>query len=349
MIIVCGFVSIFLFSLAVTRVMIAIKIVDRMSQRSLHTTPTPRAGGVAIVLAYLGGMALMYQCVPQIFHPYNYFQIYLILGVLIFIAIINFVDDVSPLAYAYRLILQLFCGIIIASQGFCINEIWIPFVGYLELGWVAVPTTVLWIVSFTNIVNFMDGTDGLVAGCSIIGCIFLSIISLMSGNLLASTSLFALGVATAGFMFFNFPKAKIFMGDIGSHFLGFIFALHEINITNHALASGGRENIIPCLSTVILFGNFVFEVVFTLTRRVLAGKSIVLPHNDFIFHILYRNGWSHVKISLLHFCFLIVQAGLLYVSHSKKSLITSAVVIVIIQAIYTTLVLRKQKQLKEKA
>ncbi|MDR1475044.1 MAG: hypothetical protein LBI30_00775 [Holosporales bacterium] len=331
---------IFVSSAAITRGMISLGIVDRLTKRSLHTKPTPRAGGIAIVSTYLFSILTLYNLNSELFDTRSSSQLYAILGTTTAIVAISFYDDIRSISYLYRLFFQLVCAIAIVQSGIGLNRIWLPYVGYIRLSNFEALLNVLWIVSFINIFNFMDGVDGMVSGCSILGCAFLSLIANNNGDRLTLYSLMVMIPATAGFFIFNFPKAKIFMGDVGSHFQGLLFALHEINISARA-----SDDLIPGLTTVVIVGNFVFDVAFTLIRRLASGKSIVKPHNEFLFHILYKSGWSHVKISLLHFGFVVFQGTLVCFSSSKTALALSALAVLTVQSIYAYSVLHMRSKI----
>ncbi|MDR1365471.1 MAG: undecaprenyl/decaprenyl-phosphate alpha-N-acetylglucosaminyl 1-phosphate transferase [Holosporales bacterium] len=334
---------IFIVSATIAKIMVSLGITDRLTTRSLHTCPTPRAGGVAIVVAYSLGIAVLYRHEPEIFGIYSNGQLCTIAVAIAAIVVTSLYDDIRPISYTYRLIVQIVCAAAIAQSGLGLSKLWLPYVGYIQLGAFKTLFTILWIVSFINIFNFMDGVDGLVGGCSILACAFLAIIAQGNGASLMQYSLAILALSIAGFLTFNFPKAKIFMGDVGSHSLGFLFALHEINMDAiHAYVTPA-DNFIPCLTAIIIVGNFVFDVVFTLARRLASGKSIVLPHNEFLFHILYKNNWSHIKISLLHFGFVVFQGGLACISKSKTSMALSALVVLVVQATYACIVLHMKK------
>ncbi|MDR1032015.1 MAG: hypothetical protein LBL30_02745 [Holosporales bacterium] len=339
---------IFIVSATITKIMVSFGITDRPTTRSLHTCPTPRAGGVAIVTVYSLGIAVLYYCKPEIFGIYSNGQLCTIAGAIAVIVATSLYDDIRPISYTYRLIIQVICAAAIAQSGLGLSKLWLPYVGYIQLGAFKALFTVLWVVSFINIFNFMDGVDGLVGGCCILACAFLAVVAQDNGDSLMRYSLAVLALSTLGFLMFNFPKAKIFMGDVGSHSLGFLFALHEINMDATYAYVTPADNFIPCLTAIIIVGNFTFDVVFTLARRLASGKSIVLPHNEFLFHILYKNGWSHVKISLLHFGFVIFQGGLVCISKSKTSMALSALIVLTVQAVYAYIVLHMKNTVNAK-
>ena len=186
--------------------------------RRVHDHPIPRMGGLAIIMGFVLSVLLFVPVSDKVYG--------IVIGSFI-IAGMGFVDDIVSLRPGVKFFIQIFAALVCVRFGLVIDAIsWPTAVTYLELGWWAKPLTVLWIVLCTNAINLIDGLDGLAVGVSAICSFFLLIGSLLfvvSGPAV-SIILAALLAACLGFIPFNHNPAKIFMGDVGSQFLGFVLA-----------------------------------------------------------------------------------------------------------------------------
>jgi UDP-GlcNAc:undecaprenyl-phosphate GlcNAc-1-phosphate transferase len=331
--------ALFPLSAAITWLMIRVRIIDRPNLRSSHQRPVPRGGGVAIVVAAAIGLTIYVSLdnrPPLIGVP----LIGLSVGAFI-TAAAGFLDDLNILdSFKSKLLFQLLACLVALSSGIVIDELPVPFNGSISLGWWGYPVTLLWILGLTNIVNFMDGLDGLAAGTAAIAAAVFGLAGLYQGTSFVHVLGGILFVSCAGFFVFNFPRAKIFMGDVGSQFLGFAMAAVAV------LAAKYEGPPLAILVVPLLFFNFIFDAVFTFCRRSLARENVTAAHRSHLYQLLNQMGWSHAKVSLFHF----VVAGVQGVSAFILVMLPAAnqplvfVPFLVFQIFYAGVIVRRAKR-----
>ena len=249
--------------------------------RRMHSRPIPRMGGLAIFLGFLLS--------TLIFLPLNEELRGMLLGSVI-IVILGIFDDIYALPAKPKFLVQIVAALVAATSG---N--WVEFLSnpnifssepYWELGWFSIPFSVLWIVGITNAVNLIDGLDGLACGVSTISSATLLVIALIVAEPEVAIITAALCGACAGFLPYNLNPAKIFMGDTGSTFLGFILATVSIQglFKFHMIISFA----VPFL----MLGLPIFDTCFAIVRRVAKGQSPMAPDRGHIHHRLIDMGLS---------------------------------------------------------
>lgn len=262
-----------------------IQMLDIPNARSSHTIPTPRGGGVGLVLTFLFGTILLIR--------YSPLPLTATMGTLTacsLVAIVGFLDD----HYHLSAILRLSVHTIASALLLFIADIpliipWLPVDFYLlGLSYLILGISLVWLL---NLYNFMDGIDGLasIEALSVIGA---ALIILKLNNDLGAYAawLEILGAAVAGFLFWNWPPAKIFMGDAGSGFLGFVLGCFAI------LTSGTTG--INIWTWVILLAVFIVDSTVTLLRRIIRGDHFWMAHRSHAYQILARRYNSHIKITV---------------------------------------------------
>lgn len=268
----------------VRRYALSISLLDIPNARSSHTTSTPRGGGLAIVATFLVGLAFRW-----VFVAADRPLIEAIAGGGGVLAIVGFIDDRGGLSARFRLLCQFVAAglVLFALHGAPVLN---GFGVSLPPGLIATTCLVVYVVWSVNLFNFMDGIDG-IAGIqavtvSLAGALTSWLASVNSGVgapiLLAS--------AAAGFLWWNVPRARIFLGDVGSGFLG-------ATIAAFSLAAGHS---IPALfwSWNILMGCFVVDATFTLIRRLMRGEPVTQAHRSHAYQFASRCLCSHVRVSL---------------------------------------------------
>ena len=264
---------------------LAHSLLDIPNERSSHKISTPRGGGVAIVLTYLAGLLLL-----EALDVISGDPVWAMFGAGSVVALIGFLDDHEHIPARWRLMAH-FIG---ASWAL----IWLgglpplPVLGFmLDLGWWGHLLAIMFLVWLLNLYNFMDGIDGIagieaVSVCSGGMLLYFLVLGERSEWMLPMLLL----AAVAGFLFWNFPKARIFMGDAGSGFLGIIFGLLAIQ----------AAWMVPELfwSWMILLGAFVVDASVTLFRRVIRGEKFYEAHRSHAYQVASRNFDSHVSVSL---------------------------------------------------
>lgn len=273
-------------------------IVDLPNERSLHDVPTPRVGGLAIVITWYLGISILFW-----FNAIDrnlYFA--LMSGVLL--AIISLIDDVIEIKVWIRLCIHFITAFIAFSLLGNLRPLIIP---SLEINYplLIYPFAIIGMVWFINLFNFMDGVDGF---ASIEAVIISVVMFIYSGNVVNAI----LVACIAGFLFWNLPKAKIFMGDIGSTQLGFILVVLGIYFHNHYQFS--------ILNWVMLSSPFWFDATLTLYRRWRNGEKLSKAHRKHAYQRIVQAGYSHGKVDL--FLILINAVIILMIILYRKLVIT---------------------------
>ncbi len=249
-------------------------IMDLPNERSSHVVPTPRGGGVAIVITVLSFFPILF-----LFDLISYSDFKGILGAGLLVAIVGFADDRGHIAARWRLLAHF-----TAAAWVLLNVHYIPtffiFGSSFENHWLGSFFSLLYLVWMLNLYNFMDGIDGLASAEAVSVCLCMSIIYILSGNGNLIWVPLILAFAVLGFMYWNFPFARIFMGDAGSGFLGITLGALSIQIGVH-----GSELV---YSWIIMLGVFVADATLTLFRRTLRGEKIYQAHRS--------HGYQHAAI-----------------------------------------------------
>jgi UDP-N-acetylmuramyl pentapeptide phosphotransferase/UDP-N-acetylglucosamine-1-phosphate transferase len=274
-------------------------LLDHPNERSLHDVPIPRTGGVAIIgslflgligSTVLGPLAVKVD-VPLSgwFHVGNW-----ILGMTMLLGLVSFLDDRGGVPVWLRLGCQFAAsGILALGAGLLLPAIQLPLLGTIELRWLGVPLTILFLVWFTNLYNFMDGMDGFAGGMTVIGCGFMAYFAWKAGHDFILVSALLLSVASAGFLAYNFPPAKIFMGDVGSVSTGFLAAA--------LIVLGCRDGVFDLWVPLIVFSPFILDATVTLARRAFRHERVWEPHRDHYYQRLVVSGWGHRRTVLAEY------------------------------------------------
>ena len=247
--------------------------------RRMHKKPVPRLGGLAIFLGFIVSMLLFVKVDHQLQG--------ILLGASI-IVVLGVVDDMSPLRAYFKFCVQIFAALVAVFHGVVIQTLSNPNVfaesPYWDLGWLSIPITVLWIVGITNAVNLIDGLDGLACGVSTISAISMLVIALLVSESDVALVMAALVGACLGFMPYNKNPAKMFMGDTGSTFLGYILATISIQglFKYYAIVSFA----VPFL----ILGLPMFDTLFAIIRRLAHGQNPMAPDRGHIHHRLIDMG-----------------------------------------------------------
>jgi len=263
-------------------------------KRRVHKRPIPRLGGLAILAGFL--MAISYYF--TVVMPWNGIDIdKRILGLLLGIAVIEIGaiwDDIKPIKAHVKLLFQIVAAAIVVAMGVRIEQFTNPFVpeGFISLGYLSVPITMLWIVGVTNAINFIDGLDGLAAGIASISSISLLLISIYLGQIEVIILTAALAGAALGFLPFNFHPARIFMGETGSAFLG--FTLGVVSIIGLVKSYAVFSILVP----VVVLALPIFDTAFAIIRRLLTGKSPMQADRGHLHHRLVDSGLSQKQTVL---------------------------------------------------
>ena len=258
-------------------------IIDNPNDRSSHSIPTPRGGGVAIVISYISSLFFL------IYSQLLYLQVGLTLIIAGFvIALLGFLDDHGHINSMLRLAVHFVVaiGVVISLGGF--SEV-TAFNG-LQLGFIANIIAVLFLVWLLNLYNFMDGINGIASVEAITTVVSMAILYYVLNTTLNSDILWLLAACVFGFLLWNFPKAKIFMGDACSGFLGLTLGILALIAL--------KENLALFCAWIICLGVFVVDATYTLIKRVLSGYKMYDAHRSHSYQILSRKWGSHTPVTL---------------------------------------------------
>lgn len=258
-------------------------IIDNPNERSSHSVPTPRGGGVAVVCSYLLALTVLIYSQQLTVH----------MGLTLIaagfaIALLGFLDDHGHINSMLRLAVHFLVaiGVVISLGGF--SEV-IAFNG-LQLGFIANIIAVLFLVWLLNLYNFMDGINGIASVEAITTVVSMAILYYMLNTTLNSDILWLLAACVFGFLLWNFPKAKIFMGDACSGFLGLTLGILALIAL--------KENLALFCAWIICLGVFVVDATYTLIKRVLSGYKMYDAHRSHSYQILSRKWRSHTPVTL---------------------------------------------------
>lgn len=258
------------------------ELLDHPNHRSSHQVPTPRGAGIVLILFWYLFLIVLCQ-----FKFFSFQQIALFFPALL-ITLFGFLDDYYSISAKLRFLIQLIAALLTLYIMGGVSE-WILGVWHLHSGvFLGSALACLMLLWSTNLFNFMDGIDGM-TGVEALFVLLPSAYWLwFQGGYTLSLALSALAVSVLGFLIWNWPKAKVFMGDSGSTTLGFLIMLFAL------VAQQSMQ--ISLLSWLVLYGLFLFDASITLLRRIIAGEKWYQAHRSHAYQRLHQGGWSHRKI-----------------------------------------------------
>ncbi|MDD9148040.1 MULTISPECIES: glycosyltransferase family 4 protein [unclassified Sporolactobacillus] len=256
---------------------------DVPNARKVHKKIMPRMGGLAIYLAFLIGMAILW--------PASSYTVPLLAGSVIII-LTGILDDLYSLTPRVKLVAHFLAALVIVEGGITVTYINLPFNGVLYLHWLSIPLTILWIMGITNAINLIDGLDGLAAGVSSIVLMTIAGLALTENDLFVFTVSAVLLGSTLGFLPYNFHPAKIFMGDTGSYFLGYVISV---------LALLGFKNVtlFSLVVPVVILAVPISDTLFAIIRRLVNKRPLTAPDRSHLHHCLLRYGFSQSQTVVL--------------------------------------------------
>ncbi len=258
-------------------------LIDVPNARSSHTVPTPRGGGGAIVVAFLLGLAAVIGM--GMISPLGTFSL---VGASTLVAVLGFIDDKGHVPAKWRLLGHFAAAawMIFSLGGFPAVDL---FGFQLAAGWLSASLAIVYLVWLLNLYNFMDGIDGLAAVQAVTTCLAISLLYWLAGDVHLIWVPMTLALSVTGFLIWNFPPAKIFMGDVGSGFLGFVLG-------GSSIAAAWVK---PAYfwAWVILLGVFIVDSSFTLLRRLLRGDRIYEAHRSHAYQYAARSCRAHWPVT----------------------------------------------------
>ena len=256
-------------------------LLDVPNHRSSHVVATPRTGGAAFVPAALLGVAILH--VTGVIGT----NVLIVVGAALAVGVVGFIDDLRSLPAAGRLLFQLIVALLL------VRTVGFPALPFDLHGAIAAGLTVIWIAALTNAYNFMDGIDGIAGAHAVVAGIGWALIGVLTGSQQATAMGLVVAAAAGGFLVYNWQPARVFMGDAGSAFLGFLFGTLPLVVS----VEPGEQ---PMVSAWLLAWPFLFDTAFTLMRRVRRRENVLLAHRSHLYQRLTATGLPHWRVSLLY-------------------------------------------------
>ena len=289
-------------------------------ERRVHKEPMPLIGGIAI---YIG---VVVSCLMFLSMDKTLISI-LIGGTIILIS--GIIDDLKGLSPKKKMLFQLLAGLVLIIGDVKIDFVTNPFTdnnAVIYLKWLSIPITLFWVVGITNTLNLIDGLDGLAAGVAMISSLSLTLVAQKFGydTVVIMSAIVAGGCL--GFLRFNFNPAKIFMGDTGALFLGFMLAAISIEGVMKSVAT------IAIIVPIIILGVPIFDTTFAIFRRILSGKSIMSADKGHLHHRLLARGYSQRKTVLILYAisgFFGLFAVLIAKANSQQAVYLSMIMLIV--------------------
>lgn len=322
--------------------MLAIKIhaVDIPKDgRRMHKTPIPRAGGLAIFAGFL---------VSTLFFGQMGSQLKAILIGALLIIVLGIVDDIISIKPLIKFAGQLVAALIPVLNGVIVERFTNPFShsGYLDLGVFAIPVTVLWIVGITNAVNLIDGLDGLACGVSTIATVTMFVIAILYSESQIALLMAALAGGCIGFLPYNMNPAKIFMGDTGAMFLGYLLAVTSVQGLFKFYA------VISFAVPFIVLSLPIFDTTFAIVRRLARGQSPLHADRGHVHHRLIDLGFDQKQSVAILYTFSAVMgltAVILATTNESKLIILAVAVLISFFLGMALMTVEKRHQKEEQA
>lgn len=282
-----------LFTPIVRRLAVRVGAVSAPGGRNVNVRTVPRLGGIGIALASVctllmllrleSSVGVMVQAEPL--------RVLGLLGGSLIVFAVGVLDDTRRVRALYKLYAQVAAATLAYICGFRIDSISTSLGGSMSMGVFGLPVTVIWIVGIVNAINLIDGLDGLAAGIVFFAGVTNFVVAYMGGNTLLAVVMAVMLGAVVGFLFFNFNPARIFMGDSGSYFLGFLLGTSSISGYKASTA-------VALLVPMIALGVPIFDTLFTVVRRFLERRPLFSPDRGHIHHRLLDMGLTHRRAVL---------------------------------------------------
>ncbi|WP_124294877.1 MraY family glycosyltransferase [Acetobacter pasteurianus] len=272
-------------SACLVRGMIGLAVMDTPGHRSAHDTPTPKGGGIGVMLAFAGVLPVLMYVTGQ---PLFSFSACALAAATLLLCAVSWLDDIYQWSPAIKFAAQCAAACIIVAGGIALP--WpTPIIGAV--------LSVLWLIFITNAVNFMDGLNGLISGCLCVAALCMTAAATYLGVPALRWPALLMVFCLAGFLPFNFPNARIFLGDVGSQGCGLLAGAAALYTAAHSPLPSGWV-----VGPALLF-PLIYDVIFTLIRRKLAGHSLVQAHRGHLYQVLHRSGIYAPAISLMEWTF----------------------------------------------
>lgn len=279
---------------------------DYPNPRSLHAIPTPRLGGVGIAI---GVTVAWSYAAPDLDS-----RVLIALGMLLAISLL---EDFRGVAIAWRLVAHFAAALLAMSAAFEAQPFWTTLVATLATAWMI------------NLYNFMDGADGLAGGMTVIGFGSYGVTALTGGDFSFAAINLSVAAAALGFLLFNFPPARVFMGDVGAIPLGCLSAVFNI--------AGWLRGDWPWWFGIVIFSPFIMDASLTLLKRLSRGAKIWQAHREHYYQRLVQSGWGHRRTTLAEYALMLVCSGLA-ITGARQGLLFQFAILGMVALLYAGLV-----------
>jgi UDP-GlcNAc:undecaprenyl-phosphate/decaprenyl-phosphate GlcNAc-1-phosphate transferase len=300
--IVCGIMSFYTVGLVMSR--FGRRLTDVPGSRSSHSKPTPRGGGLGIVLSTLAGGLIYWALESRAVVPG--WAAFLASAALV--SAVSWRDDLGSLSNSIRFAAHAVAAMVTMMFAGWFGTIQVPLFGQAHLGIFGILLTFLWIVGLTNAYNFMDGIDGLAGGQAVVAGLGWAILGWNAFQPEIALAGLLLAAGSGGFLFHNWPPARIFMGDVGSCFLGYTLAVLPLLFAPDP-AADPFSAALP-LTAALFVWPMLFDTAFTIIRRLRRGENIFTAHRSHLYQRMVIAGMSHAEVSLLYIGLSIIGAAL---------------------------------------
>lgn len=273
-------------------------VVDRGGYRKINENRIALMGGLAIAIPFIA------VCIFGILDPTGIFAslkhrqmdfALLAIGGLA-VACLGLIDDLQGVGPRDKFLVQIMAALLICSFGHTITALDLPVIGVINLGaFFGTAVTVVWIVGLINAINLVDGVDGLASGLALIGALGLAAIGALNDQTFVVILSLALAGSLAGFLFFNFHPARIFLGDTGSLFIGFVLAAFSLMASPSSKAPGALALLAPLLA----LGFPIFDTISSALRRILRGRHPFIGDQSHTHHRLLEYGYSQRQVAII--------------------------------------------------
>lgn len=286
---------------------------DKIDERKVHTGNIPRLGGIGIFVGFLLGLIAF----ALVLDTHNFLgpRVWNLVVGCALIFVMGVWDDMKTWRARFKLGIQILAALVVIAAGFTFHTISFSALGFKwDMGWLRYVVTFLWIIGVTNAVNLIDGIDGLAGTVSILASLTFGLFFFQSGNMGAFYVCVLLALAIAGFLVFNLPlpRAKIFMGDGGSQFLGFMLAVLPL-LPN---GRGGAAISLPFAAAILMIP--VFDTIAAFWRRTREGRSFLEPDKFHLHHKMLMMGFTGQQ-SLVILAFFQLLIGIMVITSSLIS------------------------------
>ena len=270
-------------------------LLDHPNERSLHSHPTPRSGGVAIVTGVGVGISVVWVAVGV---PTEFGWLLAGAGL---VALLSFMDDRRGISVVTRFVAHVVGAGLVTFGAKLSLSVLLPGLGPVVPAWLGAAIMLLFLVWMINLYNFMDGMDGFAGGMAVFGFGSFALLGFMAGHLpLASISL-VIAAAAGGFLLFNFPPARIFMGDAGSATLGLLAGGLSL--------WGTQDGVFPFWIALLVFSPFIVDATVTLLRRLARRERVWEAHRTHYYQRLVQSGWGHRRTVLAEYALMLACSG----------------------------------------